>query len=195
MDEYTENKYAIISIIGPHAGECEEEIFARKIMDSKKFGRTFWLVRSWQDKPDIVQAFCTQAQNEDQKVHCIFIEPSSRGGATPTKTSTLAKQYSKDNVNWLELPNGLSSVTGKIDGSAYALVFDNLDLQETLLDLWNYASSETTSEPVKIRQGASTICAIKKDMSAIPETNKIKSRYRRIVAVGRLCDPYGVWLR
>ena len=32
-------------------------------------------------------------------------------------------------------------------------------------------------------------------LSYIPNSKKIKSRHRKIVAIGRLCEPYGVWLR
>jgi hypothetical protein len=48
--------------------------------------------------------------------------------------------------------------------------------------------------PVTGQMDASaTACAVQKNMSAHP--NRMKSRYRRIVAVARLAEPYCVWVR
>jgi len=48
------------------------------------------------------------------------------------------------------------------------------------------------NEPLKIMQGGSTLCALKKENDF---KNKIKSHFRKIVAVGRLASPYCVWLK
>jgi hypothetical protein len=53
-----DSKYLIISVIGPHAHETENTIFKRKIEDINKVGKTFWLTKSHQSKPDMVQQFC-----------------------------------------------------------------------------------------------------------------------------------------
>ena len=187
-----ESKYVIISVMGPHAGEGEDEIFRRKINDIKVVGRTFWLIKSRNVKPNMVQAICNYACKEGYDVPCIFIEPSSTGGSTPTKTSNFTEMYSSDNVIWSIFPKRLSPVTGKIDGSACALVFDELRIEQGELDLWKYADFFKPSMPLRIMQGASTLCAIQRDMSRLTDSEKIKSHFRRIVAIGRLRDPYGV---
>jgi hypothetical protein len=194
MDSILQEKLVLISVMGPHAGENEEEIFRRKINDIEKLGKTFWLIKSHQAKPDLVQKICKEAETDGRKAYCIFIKSSSRGGATPTKISDSAKLYSDDKKTWNELPVGLSHVTGKIDNSAYALIFSELQLDSGTLDLWNYADFRHQSKPIKIVQGGSTLCTVKKEVSC-PQGERIKSRFRGIVAVGKLTEPYGVWLK
>lgn len=193
MNEFSSLDYLVISVMGPHAGESESEIFRRKIEDVKKTGKTFWLMRSHAAKPNMIQAICKEAKSNGKPVYAVFINPSSLGGAIPTSTSKSARNYSKDNKTWEALPKALSPVTGKIDKGAYALVFDELRLHNAIIDLWDYADFFNQSAPIKIIQGSSTLCAIKKTTHA--DFNKIKSRYRQIVATGRLCEPYGAWLR
>ena len=195
MKRKSEAKYVVISVIGPHAGENEEEIFNRKIADIEISGRTFWLIKSYKAKPDMVQTICSQSNKEGENVPCIFIEPSSIGGSIPTKTSNSAKLFSSDKLRWSEFPKGISPVTGKIDGNAYALVFNELKLEDGAIDLWDYTDFFNPSKSLIIMQGASTLCAIRKNMSKIPSQEKIKSRFRRIIAVGKLCSPFGVWLK
>lgn len=192
-----EFKYVVISIMGPHAGEAENEIFQRKISDIKAIGRTFWLHKSYSAKPDMVQEICKKAQNEGHDVLCIFIEASQSAAATQTKTADHANEFSSDNTSWSKFSKRLSPVTGKIDSGAYALVFDALRIEhgELKLDLWGYSNFFDPEEPIKIRQRASTLCVLQKDMTRFPISEKIKSRFRRIVAVGNFCEPYAVWLR
>src|SRR5659263_137066 len=135
-----DSKYLIISIIGSHAGETEDTIFKRKIEDINNIGKTLWLIKSHQSKPDIVQLFCRINLREKLKVYCFFIEPSRKGGAIPTKKDMQAESFSDDGEPWLKLPEGLGPVTGKIDKNAYALVFDDLKMATDTIDLWNYVN-------------------------------------------------------
>lgn len=185
--------YSVISVMGEHAGENEVQIFERKINDIERIGRTFWLIRSHQAKPSMVQSLIREAEDRKENVSLVFIEPSSVGGAVPTTTAAYAREYSRDGINWEELPQNLSLVTGKIDKGAYALVFQNLVFVRDAIDLWNYADFLNQEQPIRIFQGASTFCAIKRDMSNHP--TKIKSHYRKAIAVGVMCEPYCVWLR
>lgn len=114
-----ESKYLIISVIGPHAGETENKIFERKIEDIINVEKTFWLIKSHQSKPDIVQQFYRIGLSEKFKIYCFFIEPSSIGGANSTKTDMSAKSFSSDGETWQKLPDRLGPVTGKIDKGAY----------------------------------------------------------------------------
>ena len=70
--------------------------------------------------------------------------------------------------------------------SAAALVFDQLttDADNHTVDLWGYADAAEPDKPLKFILGRSTVCAVRKDMSGHPQ--RMKSRYRRIVAVARL---------
>ncbi len=195
MDNIEDERFLVFSVNGPHAGETEDEIFRRKIMDISNAGKTFWLIRSYNAQPDLVQQFCRYSRAESRNAFTVFIEPSKKGGAKPTKESSSASEYSADKTKWTEFPIELTPVTGKINGNSFALVFDRLELLpiRTNIDLWNYAGFFNQENPITIRQGGSTLCAIKKDMSRCK--NKIKSRFRRVVAVGKLCNPYCVWLR
>ena len=187
-------KYIVISVMGAHAGETEDEIFQRKIGDIKKIGHTFWLIKSFRAKPNMIQQICQKAKKENIEVYCNFIEASSSKGAAPTKEASRAKSCSSNGKNWEDLPKGLSPVTGKIDRSAYALVFNQLELVHAKrIDLWDYANYFEQDHPVRISQGGSTLCGVKKDMKT--HTNKIKAHIRKVIALGRLCDPFCVWLK
>jgi hypothetical protein len=77
--------------------------------------------------------------------YVVFVEPATPGGARPTKESDSATAYSPDRATWLPLPSGMGPVTGQMDHSATALVFDELttDVDRTL-DLWGYADGHST---------------------------------------------------
>ena len=190
-------KYLVISVMDPHAGESEDVIFSRKIMDIENVGITFWLVRSHKATPDKVQELCKKAKSETADCYFVVVEPSSNRGASPTKTASAAKVYSKDGKNWLPLPKGLTPVTGYISPygkGAYGIILDNLELvDDAVIDLWDYADFFDQDKPITIKIGESTICAIKKDMSK--HSGKIKTHLRRVIAIGKLHDPYCVYLR
>ncbi len=179
----------IVSVMGDHAGEGGDAIFDRKKADIERMGKTFWLIRSPKGRPAQVQWICKTIP-----AYTIFVEPATKGGARPTTEEDAAKEYSDDGVLWHRLSKGLSPVTGKLDKGAIALVFDMMttDVSGTL-DLWDYGELSDTHKPLRFILGCSTVCAVRRDTKSHPE--KMKSRYRGIVAVARLADPYGVWIR
>jgi hypothetical protein len=179
----------IVSVMGDHAGEGTDAIFLRKQDDIKRIGVTFWLMRSPKARPEQVKSIFSNMSG-----YTIFVEPATKGGARPTTVEDKAKEYSSKGDSWFKFPQGLSPVTGKLDTSATALVFDTLTTDVTgTLDLWNYAEASDIRKPLKFILGCSTVCATRKEMKLHPE--KMKSRYRRVIAVGRLVEPYCVWLR
>jgi hypothetical protein len=189
VDEALRASMCVISVMGAHAGEDAAVIFGRKITDCLETGRTFWVAKSARARPDQVQALCDSTPG-----YAIFIEPATPGGARPTRRSDDATAYSPDGATWLPLPIGMGPVTGHMDASATALVLDRLTTDVDLtLDLWRYADGADPDQPLRFALGRSTACAVQKDMSAHP--GRMKSRYRRIVAVARLVEPYCVWVR
>lgn len=95
---------------------------------------------------------------------------------------------------WHGLPAELSPVTGKLDTQSHALVFDALiTIRDGSMDIWSYAEFEAPEKPLRIMLGCSTVCAIRKDMREHPE--RMKSRYRSVVAVARITPPFSVWVR
>ncbi|MHB1192273.1 MAG: hypothetical protein ACYC6F_04425 [Longimicrobiales bacterium] len=189
LDEALAASGCVISVMGAHAGEDADVIFGRKIDDCATVGRTFWVAKSPKARPALVQAICTPGWG-----YVIFVDPSNPGGARPTTRSDSATEYSPDKSGWFPLPSGLGPVTGKMDNSAVALVFDELTTDvDGSVDLWAYADASDSDKPLRFALGLSTACAVRKDVSTHPR--RMKSRYRRVVAVGRLADPYSVWLR
>jgi hypothetical protein len=193
--------FVMLSVMGPHAGESNNQIFKRKIDDVAKVGNTFWLVRSSRSRPNIVQPFVTEALKHSAAVYCVFISPASVGGAEETSSATKATRFSghaerpdaRDQSAWSALPAGLGPVTGHLDGAAHALILDELQLvhgQE--LSLWDWAEFGPAGLPIRTRQGSSTLCAVRKNTSSHPD--RMKSGTRSIVAIGRLAKPYSVWL-
>ena len=189
LEEVLTCSRCIISVMGAHAGEEVDAIFHRKATDIERTAKTFWLMRSPKARPAQVQVFWKKIPT-----YTIFVEPASRGGARATTTEDAAKEYSDDGQVWHRLPEGISPVTGKIDATAAALVFDMMTTAVNgTLDLWDYGDSSDIQKPLTFILGCSTVCAIRKDMTPHPE--RMKSRYRGIVAVARLAEPYCVWLR
>lgn len=179
----------LISVIGDHAREGIAAIFHRKIEDIQNINRTFWLIKSPKAKPTSVHNFC-----ENGPVHVLFVAPATKGGARPTEVDEKAVAYSLEGLEWQALPGGLGPVTGKLDSRAYALVFDMLtSVDNATVDLWTYADFDNAEKPLKIILGCSTVCATKKDMTNHPD--KMKSRFRKIIAVAHLTKPYCVFVR
>jgi len=189
LEDALKSPRCIISVIGDHAGEGVDVIFNRKIADIERTGKTFWLMKSPKARPVQVQDIC-----KPTPAYTIFVEPATKGGARPTTGNEAAKEQSVDKKIWHRLPEGISSVTGKLDSGAAALVFDMMTTTVSgTIDLWRYGDFSVEEKPLKFILGCSTVCAIQKDMSSHPE--RMKSRYRGIVAVAKLAEPYCVWLR
>ena len=169
-------------------------IFSRKIADIQHAGITFWVIRSHKAKPNIVQDICRKVCATPETPFCGFLAPSSPGGAMPTKIAETAVEFSEDQEDWKPMPKGITPVTGKMTTGTCALVFDDLHLlSSATVDLWQYADFHHQDKPVKIRQGASSLGVVFMDTSGHPE--KMKSRFRQVMAVGRLAYPYAVWLK
>jgi hypothetical protein len=181
----------LFSVMGPHAKEGVNEIFSRKIKDIEVVGHTCWLHRSCKAKPDQVQRFCGGIP-----LFVIFLNPSSKEGARLTTEAQKATHFSVDSRNWSVMPPGLGPVTGKM-GIAFGLTFDVLATAPTsptaYIDLWEYHHCESADAPIRFNLGASTLCAERGDTSSSPL--KLVSHLREVVAVGRLCLPFSVWLR
>jgi hypothetical protein len=179
----------VLSVMGAHAGEGVDVIFERKMADVDATGLTFWVAKSPKARPAQVRSLCAARAG-----YVIFLEAATPSGARPTVTSDPASEYSTDQVNWLPLPAGIGPVTGKMDNSATAFVFDRLAAGSSrVLDLWQYADRHDASQPVRFILGRSTICAVRGDMTG--HSRRMKSRFRRVVAVGRLAEPACIWLR
>lgn len=187
LDEALIADRIVLSVIGPHAGEDSNTIFTRKISDITTIGRTLWLHRSAQARPDQTRTF--------RPSFVIFLTPSSKQGARPTTESGTATQMSIDKACWQPLPNGLGPVTGNLKSAAYALVLSELTLCQdlALLDVWSYANGIAASNPIRFQLGASTVLAQRSDTSWRPD--RMRSHKRRIMAVGKFVTPVSVFIK
>jgi hypothetical protein len=167
------------------------EIYDRKKREIADTGRSFWLIKSNKARTKDIQEFCEEALSKGEDVFCIFLEASQKGGAQPTKTKSVASQFSSDNIRWSDIPKGIK-VTGKIDKGTTALILESLEVnneKNIKIDLWNYSDFLKKGEHLSFSLGGSTTCAIKK------YTEGMKSREREIVAFGKLKKPYAAWLK
>lgn len=185
-------KYAIISVVGIHANEEIAHIFARKIEEIRRSGKTYWAYRSAMANPKTVQEFGFMAADEKSTVDCLFIEASSPRATKPTKGSEKALSLSLNKESWNKIPdNNLITGSGR---SSFALVLDKIDLiEKTSVDLWEYSRKDNPGKAIRLMLGNSTICCVKD--SSEKDGSKMKSRYRRLLAIGRLARPYAVWLK
>ena len=189
LEEALNCSRCVISVMGDHAGEGVGAIFHRKTADIERVGKTLWLMKSPKARPPQVQELCKIIPT-----YAIFIAPATKGGARPTTSEDISMEYSPDRESWQKLPEGISPVTGRLDTSAAALVFDMMTTDvKGALDLWGYGAFSDAQKPLKFILGCSTVCAVQKDMTSHP--GRMKSRYREIVAVARFAQPYCVWLR
>ncbi len=190
LEEALKCPKCIVSVMGDHAGEGIVEIFKRKKSDIERLGITFWLMRSPKARPPQVQ----ELTKTIEPTYTIFVAPAIKGGARPTTQEDAASEFSGDGNIWQSFPDGSSPVTGKLDKSATALVFDMMSTDvRGVIDLWDYADAKDINNPLKFILGCSTVCAVIKDTKLHPR--RMKSRYREIVSVARLSKPYCVWVR
>ena len=182
-------KYLVITVIGPHAGDDVSTIFSKKQKEIDNHGKTYWLLKSFRAKTNQIQNICKKANEDKEDVYCLFIEPSSKDGARPTICNSLVKYISHNGSEWEELPSNVN-ITGKIDIQSSALVLNGLLLVNPMqiVDLWEY-SEFGTDAPLKLQLGASTICCVRK------HSEGMKSRFRNVVALGRLAFPYAVLVK
>jgi hypothetical protein len=168
---------AVLSIVGCHANESQKTIVQRKGRDVAMAGITLWVYQSWKARVRAVQEFARLHPGTP----VYFLE----GGAVPTGTTEHAQEMSEDGLSWLMLPKGIGAVTGKLTGGA-CLVLDQLSPVTTqTIDLWEYVEYPSL-RPVKFGRGASTACVVP---SPHGPSSGMKSRFRRVVAIGRLAAP------
>ena len=62
-------------------------------------------------------------------------------------------------------------------------------VEDAEVDLWQYSDFFDSAKPVKMSQGASSVCVVKK------YNQGMKSRMRKVIGIGRLVAPYAVYLK
>ena len=179
-----QERQCVLSVIGPHAGESMSQIYERKIQDIANVGKTFWITSCGKFIFEKINDLCIT-----NDLYIIFIAPSSPNGARPATTETAASGYTINGV-FSPFPEEMSPVTGNINRKTAALVFDELQLLDennaSELDLWNYMDAVTLN-PIRFALGSSTKPCL---LNTESEKSGMKSRYRKISAVGHFTPPF-----
>lgn len=127
MDDAMRNAGLIYMKVGLHAQEPIEEIVARKQKEFESTGSIFWGYGGSTCHPlTMVQPFARESERSGKEVLIIMQKMDSKHAASPE----VAKEYSDDGVNWQPIPKGI-----EVRGSRYALVLDELRVQEFDVDL------------------------------------------------------------
>ncbi len=83
-------EYNLFSVMGPHAGEDSDTIFARKIADIHNEGRTFWVIRSHKAKPDMIQTIGANFCGMPGAPLCAFLASFQGGAAADDRLRRMA---------------------------------------------------------------------------------------------------------
>jgi len=175
--------------VGLHAQETIEDIIERKRDEYKSAGSIFWGYGGFTCHPlTMVQPFARQTEKRGEEVLIIMQKMDSKHRAPPE----IAKEYSDDGVNWQPIPEGI-----QVRGSRYALVLDELRVEEFSVDL---GELEVGVGPNRGRRADKYLlgqvdkgCFIYSDRQVpeAPEGKIIKS----IGLVARVKSPYAVFVR
>lgn len=181
FDRALQSERLIMSVMGPHAGESEAEIFKRKQEDIKACGLTYWLCRSPGTKPDKAQAFLSSAPS-----FVLFLSPMRARGARPTTVCDRATCVSNDGKSWYEISNKIGPVTGKLTKGAYVFALSEISLCDKMIEMDSFCDEDDS--PIWFGLGYSTALAQKTSM-------EYKAKQRHVVAVAQTLAPHSLWVR
>ncbi|OYD88507.1 hypothetical protein CDG77_23305 [Nostoc sp. 'Peltigera membranacea cyanobiont' 213] len=189
MDDTLKKAGLIFMKVGLHAQESIEDIIKRKQNEFEEAGAIFWGYGGNTCHPlSMVQPFAREIEKSGNEVLIVMQKMNSKHAASPE----IAKQYSDDGVNWQPIPKGI-----EVRGSRYALVLDQLQMEEFDLDI---SELEVGVGPNRGRKGdkyllgrADKGCFFYTPHHApvTPEEQSIK----RIGIVARVKAPYAVFLK
>ncbi len=127
MDDAMKQAGLIFMKVGLHAQEKIEDIVKRKQREFEEAGSIFWGYGGSTCHPlTMVQPFAKEVEKSGKQILIVMQKINSSHAAPPD----IAKQYSDDGVNWQPIPKGI-----EVRGSRYALVLDELRVEEFDLDL------------------------------------------------------------
>jgi len=127
MNDKIKKSGLIVMKVGLHAQESIEDIINRKKSEFEETGSIFWGYGGNTCHPlTMVQPFARDVEASGNEVLIVMQKMNSRHTAPPA----IAKQYSDDGVNWQPIPKGI-----EVRGSRFALILDELQLEEFELDL------------------------------------------------------------
>jgi hypothetical protein len=175
-----DERVIIVVMAEGHGNRTQAQILAEKQQDICTLGRTYWYGRATTIYPLDMRG------REPLQVYIIEQAKPHPGDQSTFDTFT---RWSLDNRTWQLFPSQLNPVTGSARGVVWAMVLDQLEPQEDqFLDLWHYSDQEGSA--IRFSQSEYAVYA---RMTPSQEQGMV-SHIRRIIAVGRLCDPNIVYI-
>ena len=175
--------------VGLHASETLEDIIRRKQREYEEAGSIFWGYGGSSCHPrTMVQPFGKSMDEAGKHLLIIMNEMNSKHAAPPVAAS----HYSEDGVNWDQVPSGV-----EVRGSRFALVLDELKLDEFEIDLSDFevglgqSRGKKASEYVKGQNDKGCLIYREDSIPPPPEERVVK----KIGLVARVKAPYAVFLK
>ena len=176
--------------VGTHAQESLEDIIARKSEEIAKVGYAMWGYGGNTCHPStMVQPFAESFAAQGQPIHLVMEEMDSKHFAEPL----CAKEYSADNLTWLEIPEDI-----QVRGSRFALKIGGLRKADEQLSL---NSTRVAIGPTKGRLGSRYVQGRvdKACLEVLNEPENVNEEVERAVRpinlIADLVEPYAVFLR
>lgn len=176
--------------VGTHAQESLEDIIARKSEEIAKVGYAMWGYGGNTCHPStMVQPFAESFAAQGQPIHLVMEEMDSKHFAEPL----CAKEYSADNLTWLEIPEDI-----QVRGSRFALKIGGLRKTDEQLSL---NSTRVAIGPTKGRLGSRYVQGRvdKACLEVLKEPENVNEEVERAVRpinlIADLVEPYAVFLR
>lgn len=189
MDDMFKKAGLIFMKVGLHAQESIEDIIERKQREFEDAGSIFWGYGGNTCHPlSRVQPFAKEVESSGNEVIIVMQKMNSKHAAPPE----IAKQYSDDGVNWQPIPKGI-----EVRGSRYALILDQLQVEEFDLDLGELEVGVGLNRGRKADKyllgQADKGCFFysPRDTEVTPEEQSLK----RIGLIARVKPPYAVFLK
>lgn len=180
------NDHFIFMKIGNHAGETFDQIFRRKNQEFEKTGNIFWGYGGVACHPTKqVRPFVDMYLEKRDSIYLVMNPVNSASDQAVAR----AEEYSTDGIEWHKIPENINVL-----GSKYALILDEIKIQEFELNLNDYevgigpSRGKTASDYLKGRTDKA--CLIKKAEESEGEANS-----RIIKYTAKLKEPYAVLLR
>ena len=189
MNDMIKNAGFIFMKVGTHAQESIEDIVKRKQREFEETGSIFWGYGGNTCHPlTMVQPFAKEIEGSGNQLLIVMQKMDSKHAAPPA----IAKQYSDDGVNWQPIPKGI-----EVRGSRYALVLDELKINEFELDLCELevgvgrSRGRKANEYLMGRVDKGCFC-YKPETGSVPRDEKL---VKPIDLVARVKQPYAVFLK
>ncbi len=189
MDDRIKKAGLVFMKVGLHAEESIEDIIKRKQREFEQTGSIFWGYGGNTCHPlTMVQPFAKEVESGGNQVLTVMQKMNSKHAAPPE----IAKQYSDDGVDWQPIPKGI-----EVRGSRYALVMDELQVEEFNLNLGELEvgvgpNRGRKADKYLIGQADKGCFLYKPQELAIAQDEQ---SVKRIGLVARLKEPYAVLLR